>query len=193
MKFEPFERYKCYDMKKLVFMGLIPFLIAACSTTKEVGISRAERRQNAKAAELATVKKAVESRRYIIKMDRIYMPGGGWADLVPRRNYVIVDGELASISLGYVGGSFGRPITGINLNGQATNYKLESNEAKGVYNVNMEVKFKSSKFDLYISIGSSGRCNVSINNSYIQTVNYTGRLVPVSESVSANPQKTDQL
>lgn len=180
-------------MKKLVFIGLIPLLITACSTTKEAGISRAEKRQIAKAAELATVKKAVESRRYIIKMDRIYMPGGGWVDLVPRRNYIIVDGELASISLGYVGGSFGRPIAGINLNGQATKYKLESNEAKGVYNVNMEVKFQNTRFDLYLSIGSGGRCNVSINNSYIQTVNYTGRLVPVNESVSGNPEKTDPL
>lgn len=193
MKFEPIKTNKCYDMKKLVFIGLIPFLIAACSTTKEVGISRAERRLNSKAAELATVKKAVESRRYIIKMDRIYMPRGGWADLVPRRNYIIVDGELASISLGYVGRSFGRPITGINLNGQATKYKLESNEAKGVYNVNMEVKFKNNTFDLYLSIGSRGRCSVSINNAQIQTINYTGRLVPVSESVSANPEKTDPL
>jgi hypothetical protein len=178
-------------MKKLVFIGLISLLISACSTTRDAGISRAEKRLKAKAAELADVKKAVESRRYIIKMDRIYMTRGGYLDLVPRKNYIIVDGELASISLGYVGGSVGRPVTGINLNGHTTKYTLESNEAKGVYNVNMEVKFQNSRFDLYLTIGSSGTCSVSLINGYIQAVNYSGHLVPISESVPGNSEKTD--
>jgi hypothetical protein len=181
-------------MKKFVFILMIYLVISSCSTTKETGISRAEKRQSIKIAEQASVKKAVESRRYIIRMDRIYLMSGGFLDLVPKNNYIIVDGGAASISLGYVGRQFGiRPISGINLNGQTIKYELESNEAKGVYNVNMEVRYRNDKFDLYFTIGSDGYCNVSVINAYIQTVNYYGQLIPINQPVTGNTGKTGRL
>ena len=172
---------------------MISLLISACSTTREQGISRAERRHQAKLANLVAVKKAVESRRYIIRMDRLYMTGGSFIDLVPTNNYIVVDGGAASISLAYVGRSIGRPISGINFNGQTTKYKLDSNEGKSVYNIDMEIKFRDTRFDLYVNIGSAGRCNVSVINSRIQSVRYTGYLIPIAESAAGNSGNTDQL
>jgi hypothetical protein len=57
-------------MKKVVYIMMISLIFSACSTTKEAGVSRAEKRQSMKIAEQAAVKKAVESRRYIIRMQR---------------------------------------------------------------------------------------------------------------------------
>lgn len=180
-------------MKKLIFIVLISLLISACTATKEQGTTRAERKQKAKATELAAVKNAVESRRYIIRMNRIYMTGGGHIDLVPRNNYIVVDGEAASISLAYAGRNFGRPISGINFNGQTTKYNLVSNAAKGVYNIDMEVSFKNTRFTFYVSIGSGGWCNVSVNNSYLEPISYSGRLVPITKPSAVNPGNTDRL
>jgi hypothetical protein len=172
-------------MKKIGFILMICLLVSACSTIKETGISRSEKRESQKLAKQVAVKKAVESRRYIIRMERIYPQGGGFLDLVPKSNFIIVDGGAASISLGYVGRNYGiRPISGINLNGQTVNYKLQSNEEKGVYNVNMEVRNNNNKFDIYLTIGSDGSCSTSVNNSYIQTARYFGHLVPIPERVT---------
>jgi hypothetical protein len=181
-------------MKKIVYLVILSLIFSACSTTKEAGISRAEKRTLKKIAEKAAIKKAVESRKYIIKMSRIYTMGGGMIDLIPRNNFIIVNGETASISLGYVGRQYGsRPISGINLNGQTIKYELESKEGKGIYNVNMEVQYRSDKFDLYLNIGADGNCSVSLTNLHIQTIRYTGQLVPIPDSGSGMPVKTDRL
>lgn len=181
-------------MKKIIYIFLISLLISSCSATKEAGISRAEKRTLRKIAEKAAVKKAIESRMYIIKMLRIYTVGGGIIDLIPRNNFIIINGESASISLGYVGRQYGsRPISGINMNGQTIKYELESNEGKGTYNVNMVVQYRNDKFDLYLNIGSDGNCNVSLSNLHIQTIRYTGQLVPIPESGSVIPVKADRL
>lgn len=173
---------------------MISLLIPACSTTKEAGVTRAEKRELRKIAEREAVKKAVESRRYIIKMDRINVMGGGFLDLIPRNNFIIINGESASISLGYIGRQFGiRPISGINFNGQTVKYELDSREGKSVYNINMEVKYRNDKFDLYLTVGYNGNCSVSIINSYIQSVSYSGKLVPIAESDTGNTVRKDQL
>jgi hypothetical protein len=191
-----FAIYNSIVMKKVVFIIVTCILISGCSTTKEARISRAEKRQSIKIAEQSVVKKAVESRRYIIRMERIYLMNGGFLELVPKNNFIIVDGGATSISLGYVGRNFGtRAISGINLNGQTIKYELESNEEKGIYKINMGVRFRNDEFDLYFTIGSDGNCHVSVINSNIQSVSYSGQLVPLGEPLhgTGNAGKTERL
>jgi hypothetical protein len=166
-------------MKKIAFLFSVVFLMSACSSTKDLSSTRTENRKLKKLAEQAEVKKAVESRRYIIKVNRLYVRGG-MVEMIPTTNFVIVNGEIASISLGYMGDSFGsRRITGINLNGRTTSYKMESNDTKGQYKIQMSVIYGSDKFDVYLTIGNNGNCDISLNNAFIQTVRYTGNLTPL--------------
>ena len=170
-------------MKNIVVLFSVIFIFTACSSTKEMSSSKAENRKLKKLVQQEVVKQAVEARRYIIKVDRLYSVRGGYIDLMPRSNFVIVNGEIASISLGYVGRSFSRPISGINFNARTSSYKLENNETKGVYKIQMSVKYGSDKFDVYLTIGNEGHCNITINNAYIQTVSYSGDLEPIPNSV----------
>lgn len=168
-------------MKKIALFLSVVFLISACSPTKDMSSSRAETRKQKKLAEQAEVKKAVESRRYVIKVNRIFARGA-MIEMIPSANFVIINGEIASVSLGYLGRSFGiHNITGINMNGRTTSYIMESNDAKGLYKIRMAVTYGSDKFDMYITIGTNGDCNISLNNPYIQTVTYSGNLYPLAE------------
>jgi hypothetical protein len=181
-------------MKKIAFLFSAIFLFSACTTTKDLGSSKAENRKFKKLAKQTEVKKAVEARRFIINVDRLYTAGGGRWDLVPKSNFVIVNGEIASISLGYMGRSFGaHPISGINLNGRTINYKIESDEAKGMYKIQMVVKYGSDKFDVYLTIGNGGSCSISLNNPYIQSVSYSGSLVPLPDSRETSLKRADEL
>jgi hypothetical protein len=181
-------------MKKIALLLSVVFVFAACSSTKELSSTRAENRKLKKLAERAEIKKAVESRMFIIRVDRLYSLGSGRWDLVPRSNFVIINGEIASISLGYMGRSFSsRPISGINFNGRTIEYKMESDEAKGLYKIQMVVKAGSDKFDVYLSIGNEGYCSISLNNPYIQTVTYSGNLVPLSGSLNIPQEKKAKL
>jgi hypothetical protein len=177
-------------MKNLVFILIAGALMTSCTSSKETTSSKSDR----KAAEKETVIRAVESRQYIIKMDKIYMQGGGVVELVPRSNFFIINGEIASVSLAYLGKSyFIRPITGINFNGQTVRYEMQNNSEKGLYDIQVEVVKGGDKFNFYISIGTSGYCNVSLNNPYIESVSYRGILVPLSQKQKSETVQKENI
>jgi hypothetical protein len=181
-------------MKKLVYFIIAVIFIVSCTATKETGSERKQKRLEDKLAEQAIVKKAVESKRYIIRMNKIFMTGGNGVDLVPRSNYIIIDGDIASVSLAYIGRSFSsRPISGINFNGHTIKYAIKNDETKGLYNIELRVAKGNDIFDLFISIGSEGYCSVSLNNANIQSVSYRGILVPVGEKKKVPDQKPAAL
>jgi hypothetical protein len=177
-------------MKKIAVVLSVIFLFSACSSTKELSSNKAENRKLKKLAEQSEVKKAVESRRYVIKVNRLYTMGGGVMDMVASSNFIIVNGEITSISLGYIGRSyFIRPISGINLNGHTLEYKMQTDESKGSYKIQMAVKAGSDKFDVYLNIGDSGYCSISLTNPHIQSVSYSGTLVPLTDTQKIIPEK----
>lgn len=181
-------------MKKIAYFLTLVFLFSACTSTKELSSTRAENRKSKRLAEQADIKKAVESRKFVIKVNRIYITGGGSAEMQPQNNFVIINGEIASISLGYIGRTyFARPISGINFNGHTLDYKMESDGTKGQYKIQMVVKAGADKFDVYLTIGGDGYCSISLNNPYIQSVSYYGTLVPLADPKNITVQKGDRI
>ena len=188
-----FIHLKTGIMKRLLYILAVLVLLSGCAVSKDSRTARLEQKDIEKRAEMAMVKKSVESRQYIVRMDKIFTPGGIWADLVPRHNYIIVDGEIASVSLAYLGRSYGgRPISGINFNGHTVYYKLNSVEAKGIYNIETKVQKGNDTFDFYLTISDSGNCSVSVNNSHLQSVSYRGSLVPITR-LSKSPVKENEI
>ena len=66
------HKLKYTAMKKLFIIISTLMVISSCATNKEANSSRIELRNEKKLAEQAIVKKAVESRRFIIKLERLY-------------------------------------------------------------------------------------------------------------------------
>jgi len=168
-------------------------LLPACSVSKKTSSAGSGSSGEKKLAEQPDIRKAIESRKYVIMIDRIIPTRGNPVELIPRNNFIIINGELASISLAYLGRSFGiRQITGINVNGHTGRYEMRTDDKKSVYRINMEVVKDNDKFDLFMSLGANGYCSVSITNPYIETVNYHGTIVPLEDykSPAAPPMKS---
>ena len=180
-------------MKKLLVIITILLIVASCSTTKEAKSAKTELRNEKKLTEQVIVRKAVESGRYIIKLDRLYLTGG-MIDLIPRANYIIIDGKKAIISAAYFGRQYDiRPIAGINLRGVAMDYELTSNLSKGRYEVKMKVGNGSTSFNLYLSIGKNGTCDASLTSLKIDNVRYRGYVVPIIDKTSIPLQNNDVI
>ena len=178
-------------MKKLFIILVTLMVISSCATTKEAKLARIEDRKEKKIAEQASVKDAVESKRFIIKFDRIYFTRGGIADLVPTANYLIIDGDKAIINTAYVGRQYDIwPIMAINMKGKSLNYAVKKISSRGIYEIKMDVtNGKSANFDIYLSIGESGACNVSVSSLRIDNVNYSGHIVPIEPKKVVEDQK----
>ncbi len=171
-------------MNKIIIPAFCIFLfIAGCVATRDSANSGHISAKEKKGLERIAIGKSIESRHYVLKMDRIILANGQMIDLVPRNNFIIINGEIISVSLAYEGRSFGiRRITGINFNGHISRYIMKSNEQKNMYNIQIEaVTSSNDKFDIYLTLSISGNCTASINNSYIQIVNYRGIVTPLNE------------
>jgi hypothetical protein len=181
-------------MKKLLFIITTLIAMSSCATNKEARSSRIELRKENKLAEQAVVKDAVESRRFIIKLDRLSFSRGGIVNLIPRRNYIIIDGKRAIIRAGYIGRQLDiKPIAGINMRGETINYELTNNTSKGIYKIKMKVKNGNTSFDIYLSIGKNGSCDASLSNLKIDMVRYSGHIVPIKEETGNTTQKSEMI
>jgi len=177
-------------MKSFAFLFIAAGVLVSCASSNETKSAKLEK----KALEAVLVKRAVESRQYVIRMDRIYAQGINTAELVPKNNFFIMNGEIASVSLAYVGKSyFIRPISGINFNGQTTRYEMQSDSQKGVYNIQVEVETGGNKFNFYLTVGTSGSCSISLTNPHIQSVSYQGKLVPLTRPAEQSPEQKERL
>lgn len=168
-------------MKKLLIFIFFPIVLSSCMTTKEADLSKASGKNEKRIKDQLTVKNAVDSRKFIIKLNRIYSTGGGMVDLVPRANFIIVDGDRAVISTAYLGRQFDiRPIAAINLRGRAEEYAVTSKPEKGSYDIKLKIGNEGSvSFNVFLFIGKNGYCSASVSSLKIDNIRYTGYLVPI--------------
>lgn len=180
-------------MKKLSIIIMTVMLISSCTTTKEAKSSRIEDRKEKKIAEQEMVRQAVESKRFIIKLDKLYFAHGGMIYLMPRANYIIIDGEKAIISAGYLGRQYDiRPIAGINIRGKLMNYELTNDPSKNEYTIKLEAGNGRNSFDVYLRIGKNGYCSASVSSLRIDYVSYSGQIVPIKEKQTV-PNQSDEI
>ena len=182
-------------MKNLSIIIISLMLMSSCTTTREAKSSRVELRKEKKYTEQVLVKNAVESRRYIIKLNRIYLNYGGMLDLLPRANFIIIDGDKAIISTAYMGRQFDiKPIAGINMRGRTLDYAVNNRLSKGSYEINMKIdNGGSNSFEVYLTISKNGNCNASVSSLRIDNIRYSGYLVPISDKKSPFLQKGDMI
>jgi len=178
-------------MKKLFVIFISLVVMSSCTTTKEAGSTRAENRKEKKLVDQALVKNAVETKRYIIKFDKIYFSYGGVIQLIPRANYLIVDREKAILNTAYMGRQYDiQAIAAINMRGRADDYALTNNVSNGSYDIKMKVaNGRSASFDVYVRISKNGYCSVSVSSLKIENVNYSGYLVPISDKTNVPLQQ----
>jgi hypothetical protein len=166
---------------------VISILLVSCSAGKEMRSEKAQIKMQNSIQNQAEVQNAIESRRYIVKLERLYL-NWGILDLKPRANYIIVDGEKAVISAAYFGRQYDiRPIAGINIRGITKDYELTRKESKGLYEIKMKVDNGPASFDVYLTVGKNGSVSASMNSLKISNVRYRGYIVPIRNKEQVPP------
>jgi hypothetical protein len=178
-------------MKKLLFIlsGLV--ILTSCATPKVEETSKKESGNIENGIPQAEIRQAVEMRRFLIKFDKLYSSGGGTIDLIPKANYILLDGDRVVISAAYAGRQYSyRPIKGIDMVGQAVSFEMKDNTAKGIYEITMKVKNDKNTFDVYVTISNSGYCNTSLVSYRIDHVRYTGIFIPLKPKEQSTAPET---
>ncbi|HUX96453.1 MAG TPA: DUF4251 domain-containing protein [Bacteroidales bacterium] len=166
-------------MKKLLISFLFIITALTVLTAGKPQDDAKPSRSEKKAAKREIVKSAIESKSFAVEFERLYMYRYGMVNLIPRSNFIVIDGDKAYVSAAYMGRQRGfMPIAGIKLSGQPSYYKMEKNTSKGTYTIEMEVKGDNDIFHIRIIISENGNCNTTISANMIDSVKYTGSLIP---------------
>ena len=167
-------------MNKLIFILSGFLILTSCATTKVEETSKKEQGEIKNIFQQEQIRQAVEMRRFIIKFDRLYISQGGTIDLIPKANYIILDGDKVIISAAYVGRQYSyRPVKGIDMEGRAVSFEMKNNSTKGSYEIRIKVTNNINTFDVYLTVNNDGRCNTSLTSYKIDRVRYTGNFIPL--------------
>ena len=90
-------------MNKLIFILCGFLILTSCATAKVEETSKNEPVEVKNPVQQEQIRHAVEMKRFIVKFDRLYISYGGRIDLIPKANYIILDGDKVIISAAYVG------------------------------------------------------------------------------------------
>lgn len=182
-------------MKKLFIIITVFMVLSSCVTTKEANLSRAELRNEKKLANQEQIKNAVESKKFIIKLDKLYLSYGGIADLFPRSNYIIIDGDKAVINTAYFGRQYDiRRIAAIDIFGRNMNYEVTKDISRGVYTIKMTVRNAGTNaFDVYLDISKNGYCNASVSSLKIDYIRYSGFIEPIKGGTNTMPPERNLI
>jgi hypothetical protein len=167
-------------MKKLIVILAGLGILTSCATSKVEETSKIESGESKNIVQQAEIRQAVDMRRFLIKFDRLYISQGGVIELIPKANYILLDGDRVVISAAYAGRQMSyRPIRGIDMVGKAVSFEMKNNTSKGIYDIRMKVKNEQNTFDVFITITDEGRCNASLTSYKIDHVRYTGNFIPL--------------
>lgn len=182
--------FKQSAMKKLIFIltGLI--ILTSCATTKVEESSKNDTQKFQKLVRQEDIRQAVETRRFLLKFNRLYVPYGGSIDLKPASNYIILDGDNVIICAAYVGRQYSsRPIAGIDLKGKAVAFEYKDNREKGLFEIRIKARNEQTTFDVFLTIDSDGYCNASLTSYKIDRVRYTGDFIPLKPKDTNSEQE----
>jgi hypothetical protein len=167
-------------MNKLIFILSGIVILTSCATTKVEETSKNESGEIKNILQQEQIRQAVESRRFLIKFDRLYISQGGTIDLIPKANYIILDRDKVIISAAYAGRQYSyRPVKGIDLVGRAVSFEMKNDSSKGVYEIRIKAKNDNNTFDVYLTVTNNGHCNTSLTSYKIDRVRYTGNFIPL--------------
>ncbi|MBK7713480.1 MAG: DUF4251 domain-containing protein [Bacteroidales bacterium] len=167
-------------MKKLIFIITGFVILTSCATSKVKESAKNESAGTKNIFLQAEIKHAIEMRRFLIKFDRLYISHGGTIDLIPKSNYLILDGDKVIISAAYAGRQYSyRPVAGIDMIGRAVSFEVKNKTEKGLYEIKMKVRNDKNTFDVFVTITNSGYCDTSLASYKIDHVRYTGNFIPL--------------
>ena len=176
-------------MNKHIFFISAAIFLASCASTNVQETAEKVPSGEEKLVQQADIRQAVEMHRFLVKFDRMYISNGGRIDLIPKSNYIILDGDRVVISAAYAGRQFSsRPIRGIDMVGKAVSFELKDKVSRGLYEIKMKVANDLNTFDVYLTVSNEGYCNASLNNYKIDHVRYTGNFIPLR----AKPEEQEQ-
>jgi hypothetical protein len=117
----------------------------------------------------------------------LFMPGSNASriDLIGNPNYLKVIGDSVSVSLPYfgerrMGGGYANSDVGIKFDGIPEDYKVQWDEQKNRYLIEMQFRQKTETFQLLITLFTSLKGDINVNSTHRTSIRFSGNVHPMA-------------
>ncbi|MCP4310912.1 MAG: DUF4251 domain-containing protein [Bacteroidetes bacterium] len=70
---------------------------------------------------------------------------------------------------------------GIEFEGKSENFNITLNEKKRTIKIQFQIRGNTDRYDLFLTVGSSGFGTLNINSQNRQPISYTGTVLPLKK------------
>lgn len=179
-------------MKTLV-IGIMALFLATNISTQEIKKDTLTKEQTRllkkqkKEAELKiqydSISQILDSKQFVLEADFLDNLRGRRIYVTSTLNFIEVDTTRSVIQIGSVSGIGYNGVGGVTADGQITSWKLEKNEKKKTFYLEMSVLSNIGIYDIYMNINADGKADATLSGLRYGRLEFDGKIVPIEESI----------
>jgi len=181
---------------------IIILIVVVLSLIWSCGSSKSEETMAMKEHQINNLKELVDTKSFIFNAETAYPTQtyavmqvtnaflrntgntGGHIYLASNGDYIKIMGDTVKAELSYFGesrvvASVDPRDTGINFEGQPTNYKVSENEKKKTLTLKFDINSKSDQYKVIMQLYPSKRAKIFVNCANRTSIRYDGEIEPV--------------
>jgi hypothetical protein len=194
MEIPQIRTFKNTQMKTLLTLSMAFILILGAFAQDEQTLSKKElrrlQREQKKAEQDAALEKAatitelmVTHQRFVLEADYLSNKTGSRVPVQATINFVMVDSTEGTLQFGSAMAAGYNGVGGATLDGRISNYRYNTTgRNKNSYSIMMNFMSSLGTYDITLMVGADGYADATIRGNWSGTLNYHGRLVPLSQS-----------
>lgn len=177
-------------MKRIVvFLGIVlleefntlPVLAGFDTDTARVK-SKKEIRAAEREKEYRSVLRLINSRRFVLEADYIFIQYGDRIPVTPTINFIMLDSAQVVMQYGSGIGVGANGVGGATAAGRVTRWEMNANDRKQTIDIRISAHTPIGSYDIYLYTDGSGRATARVTGLRPGQLNYDGRLVPLQMS-----------
>jgi hypothetical protein len=170
-------------MKNLILIMVLSVIGTGLFAQEKTKEEQKKDKEAIKVLQFNETKALLDSRKFVLEADYLIDRSGQRTPADQSLNFIMVDSAQAMLQNGKTAGMGANGVGGVSLTGNITSWKVESNEKKKSFSVQMNVLTDNGFLTVFMSISPGHNTKASVTgNQWLAKYDYEGRLVKLEES-----------
>ncbi len=178
-------------MRTLLVTITAIFLIAGISaqevkkdtlTKQQVRMLKKQKKEAERQKQYDSISQILESRQFVLEANFLSNMRGRRIYVLSELNFIKVDTTYGVLQIGSLRGIGYNGVGGVTAEGNITEWKLEKDEKKKNFYLEMNIMTNIGIYDVFINIGADGYAVATVSGLRAGKLEYDGNIVPLDES-----------
>lgn len=166
----------------LLLAGFVSAQEVIKDTIKDTVVVAKRSKVNSRDEQFTLVSEMLENKSFVLEANTASDKWGSQTMLNSALNFVMVDSTQSTIQVGDDLGLGPNGVGGITVKGKISGWKLNKNEKRKTFTVEMNVMTLLKTYNVFINITAYGNANATITDNTSNRITFNGQIVPLEDS-----------